>query len=85
MAENIQTTSTLEKEIAALEKQIQEKKTTLQAGAEVVPSEKEAVKEAIGERIQKQAPQYQPAPAAPAPAIPPLSPPRTPTYLSSPF
>ena len=82
MAENIQTTPTLEQEIAALEKQIQEKKATLQTGAEVVPSEKEAVKEAIGERIQKQPPQYQPAPAAPTPATPPLSAAGTPSYLT---
>lgn len=73
---------TIEQEIAVLERQIREKKAALQTGTEAVPSEKEVLKEVIGEKIQQQAPQYQPAPAAPAPTTPPSSSAGTPSYLT---
>ena len=59
--------STIEQEIAQLEKQIAEKRAAL--GYEAVPddtmSEKETLREIVGEKIQQQVPQYQPAPVQP--------------------
>ena len=64
---------TIEQEIAQLEKQIAEKRATL--GQEVVPkdmiSDKETLREIVGEKIQQQIPQYQPAPSVqPLPTTP---------------
>jgi len=62
--------SSLEQEIAQLEQQIAEKRLALGAPLPELPSvetqepstEKETLHEIIGERIQQQSPQYQPAP-----------------------
>ncbi len=53
---------TIEQEIAQLEKQIADKRVALgqeKMGSEL-PSEKETLREVIGEKIQQQVPQYQP-------------------------
>jgi len=58
---------TIEQEIAQLEKQLSEKKAAL-GQTEVkdsAPSEKEILRDVVGERIRQQVPQYQPAPAKP--------------------
>ncbi|MEK7603772.1 MAG: hypothetical protein AAB461_01470 [Patescibacteria group bacterium] len=56
---------TIEQEITQLEKQIAEKRAALGAegkDGKELPSEKEMLYSAVGERIQRQIPQYTPAP-----------------------
>ena len=73
--------SSLEQEIAQLEKQIAEKRAVLGQEkpfdqtqgketeplvvSEVEPSDKEILRSVVGEKIQQQMPQYQPTPAKP--------------------
>lgn len=62
------TLSTIEHDIAELERQLQEKKSVLEqeksggtaSGGEVHPSEKEMLHEIVGEKIQQHIPAYQP-------------------------
>ena len=64
---------TIKQEIAQLEQQIAEKRAALgqEETASELPSEKETLREVIGEKIQQQVPQYQPiSPTQPAPAKP---------------
>jgi hypothetical protein len=65
--------SSLEQEITQLEQQLAEKRAALghgEAGQEL-PPEKETLREIVGEKIQQQVPQYQPAPLIqPPPARP---------------
>lgn len=64
---------TIEQEIAQLEKQLSEKRAALGGdkpfdktqGREAEPTEKELLRGVVGEKIQQQAPQYQPVPAKP--------------------
>lgn len=77
--------STIEQDIVQLEKQLQEKKAALEQEhpgtmSQESVSEKEILRDIIGERIQRQAPLYQPAPASPSPTAPPASEP--PSYFS---
>lgn len=69
----VEMNSTIEQEIAQLEQQIAEKRSALEqekAGPEL-PSEKETLREVIGEKIQQSAPQYQPAPPVQSPPAKP--------------
>ena len=68
--------STIEHDIAELEKQLQEKRATL----EYDESEKETLHEIVGEKIQEHVPQYQPSPAPAITATPKN--PEPPSYLS---
>jgi len=67
----------LEQEIIQLEQQLAEKRAVLghdgesPAASEIEPSDKKSLHEIVGERIQRQIPEYQPAPPAqPLPAKP---------------
>jgi len=66
MTEN---SSSIQQEIAKLEQQLAEKRAGIeQESAETdkeVPQDKEILRQVVGERIQQQAPQYQPAPIKP--------------------
>lgn len=58
----------IQQEIAQLEQQIREKREALERagqGPETLPTNKELVHQAIGEKIQQQSPQYTPQPAKP--------------------
>ena len=70
------TLSTIEHDIAELEKTLQEKKSAL----EQEKSEKEILHEIVGEKIQQHAPQYQPVPSLPQIQVPVAAEP--PSYLS---
>ena len=70
----VETSSTIEHDIAELEKTLQEKKSVLEqekaggtggSAGEGHPSEKEMLHEIVGEKIKQHAPQYQPAPSLP--------------------
>jgi hypothetical protein len=59
----------IEQEIAQLEARLKEKKASLENGpqsVETTPTDKEIVHQAVGEKIQQQIPQYQPASQKPA-------------------
>lgn len=73
-----ETPSTIEHDIAELERQIQEKRAVL--GQE--RPEKEVVHEIVGERIQQHVPQYQPQPQTPVAGPPVVSQVDPPSYLS---
>lgn len=65
----------IEQEIANLERQLAEKRAAMEQGGsapEQIPSEKEMLRQTVGEKIQQQSPRYQPAPqpAGSAPAAP---------------
>ena len=53
----METSETVQQEIAQLEKQIAEKRAGVEA-----PHEKEVLRQIVGEKIQQHAPSYQPAP-----------------------
>mgnify|MGYP001590399702 CR=1 FL=1 len=71
------TVHSLEQEIQALQQQLKEKKGALQEtqppAPEEVPTDKEVLRQVIGEKIKEQAPDYQPVPLPAAPAVPGLS------------
>jgi len=71
-----ETSSTIEHDIAELEKQLQEKRATLEHDK----SEKETLHEIVGEKIQQHVPQYQPSPAPAVTTTPKAIEP--PSYLS---
>ena len=60
--------STIEQEIAQLEKQLQEKKASLEQQPEQkeLSPDKEALRQVVGDKIQQHMPQYVPKPASPA-------------------
>lgn len=63
----------LEQEIAQLEQQLTAKRQALEEEGgtpEAMPSDRELVHHAVGERIQQQAPAYQPAPVPSATGTP---------------
>jgi len=62
-----ETGATIEQEIAQLEKQLQEKKANLEQQPEQkeLPSDKETLREVVGEKIQQHAPTYIPKPVSP--------------------
>lgn len=73
---------TIEQQIADLEQQIREKKSSLEklpSGVESLPSDKEILHEVIGEKIQKNIPQY--APHVPASSTTNRAMDDTPSYL----
>lgn len=57
-----------------LQQQLKEKKGALQeaqpAAPEEAPTDKEVLRQVIGEKIKEQAPDYQPVPSPAAPAVP---------------
>ena len=78
---------TIEQEITQLEEQIAEKRAALGVEGknnEKLPSEKEMLHRAIGEKIQQQIPKYSPAPK-PLPALPSDDVDETPSYSEQEF
>ena len=74
----------IEQQIADLERQLQEKKASLEQsapGAEGLPSEKELLHEIVGEKIQEHAPEYVPKSSTPAP-LPATQTQDPPSYLA---
>lgn len=72
---------TIEQEIAQLEQQIKEKKGQLNE-SEPMPSEREILHATVGERIQQQAPTFQPAPTNGATPTPPAPAGDQPSYMT---
>lgn len=79
------TTHSLEQEIEKLQKQLTEKKTALgetqPAVPEQLPSDKELLRQVVGEQIQRHVPDYQPVPRPAVPATPAPSGSDSPSYL----